>query len=63
MGDHIDQKGSIVLADKLRFDFSNPGPIEADKLAAVEKICQDIVKVRGGTGRAGQAPPSPHLPD
>ena len=40
LGDHIDQKGSIVMPDKLRFDFSNNGVIEADKLGAVEAICR-----------------------
>ncbi|KAG2437150.1 hypothetical protein HXX76_005817, partial [Chlamydomonas incerta] len=43
LGDHVDQKGSIVLPDKLRFDFSNAGPVEAAQLAAVEKICRDAV--------------------
>ncbi len=35
LGDHVDQKGSIVLPDKLRFDFSNAGPVDADKLASI----------------------------
>lgn len=46
LGDHIDQKGSIVMPDKLRFDFSNNGVIEADKLAAVEQIVRDSVAAR-----------------
>ena len=41
MGDHIDQKGSVVMPDKLRFDFCNNGIIEADKLGAVEAICRE----------------------
>eukprot|EP00775_Hariotina_reticulata_P008612 gene8612-8793_t len=41
LGDHVDQKGSIVLPDKLRFDFSNNGPVDAAQLARVEAICQD----------------------
>ncbi|MEM6757145.1 MAG: alanine--tRNA ligase-related protein [Planctomycetota bacterium] len=32
-----DQKGSLVDDEKLRFDFSNQGPVKPDQLAAVEK--------------------------
>jgi alanyl-tRNA synthetase len=32
-----DQKGSLVDDEKLRFDFSNPGPVKTDQLAAVEE--------------------------
>jgi len=43
LGDHVDQKGSIVLPDKLRFDFSNNGAVDVPKLAAIESICRDWV--------------------
>lgn len=32
-----DQRGSLVDPDKLRFDFSNPGPVETAQLDAVEQ--------------------------
>ncbi|KAI8469604.1 MAG: tRNA synthetases class II (A)-domain-containing protein [Monoraphidium minutum] len=43
LGDHVDQKGSIVDAAKLRFDFSNNGAVDADKLGAIEAICREWV--------------------
>lgn len=36
LGDHVAQKGSLVAPDRLRFDFSQPTPIERDDLAWVE---------------------------
>mmetsp|Transcript_19360 Transcript_19360/g.58510 ORF Transcript_19360/g.58510 Transcript_19360/m.58510 type:complete len:958 (+) Transcript_19360:236-3109(+) len=41
LGDHVAQKGSIVLPDRLRFDFSHPGVIEPAKLQAIEEMCLD----------------------
>lgn len=32
-----------MLPDKLRFDFSNAGPVDVMQLADVEKICRDAV--------------------
>ena len=34
----MDQKGSLVAPDKLRFDFSHNGPVKAAKLKEVEDI-------------------------
>eukprot|EP00798_Chlamydomonas_sp_ICE-L_P016393 gene16393-22595_t len=42
LGDHIDQKGSVVMADKLRFDFSNNGAVDADKVEAI--VCEQLAK-------------------
>ncbi|KAK1317059.1 Alanine--tRNA ligase [Acorus calamus] len=38
LGDHVDQKGSIVLPEKLRFDFSHGKPILPDDLRKIESI-------------------------
>ena len=32
LGDHIDQKGSIVLPERLRFDFSHSSVIDTAKV-------------------------------
>lgn len=39
----IDQKGSLVTSEKLRFDFSYKTPVGVKQLAEVEKICNDFV--------------------
>ncbi len=36
LGGHVTQKGSLVAADRLRFDFSQPRALTADDIAAVE---------------------------
>jgi len=36
LGGHVTQKGSLVAADRLRFDFSHPAALSADDLAAIE---------------------------
>jgi alanyl-tRNA synthetase len=43
LGDHIAQKGSLVAAERLRFDFSHPKPVSPDELERVEDIANDIV--------------------
>lgn len=36
LGDHIDQKGSLVAPTKLRFDFSHKAPISTSDLDKIE---------------------------
>ncbi|KAL3153432.1 hypothetical protein ABBQ38_011767 [Trebouxia sp. C0009 RCD-2024] len=44
LGDEVHQKGSIVLPDKLRFDFSHNGVIEGQRLGEVEAMCRQAVQ-------------------
>jgi alanyl-tRNA synthetase len=36
LGGHVTQKGSLVAADRFRFDYSHPTALSADDIAAVE---------------------------
>ncbi|CAH0497396.1 alanine--tRNA ligase [Novosphingobium sp. CECT 9465] len=36
LGGHVTQKGSLVAAERLRFDFSQPTALTADDIAAIE---------------------------
>ena len=36
LGEHVTQKGSLVDATRLRFDFSHSAPVTADELAKIE---------------------------
>ena len=43
LGMHVQQQGSLVGPDYLRFDFSNPGPVDAAKLAQVEEMVNEQI--------------------
>ncbi len=43
LGEHVDQKGSQVDPDRLRFDFSNNGPVEPSHIAAVEETVRQQI--------------------
>ena len=38
LGDHVQQKGSLVDENKLRFDFSHPKPLSKEEISAVEDL-------------------------
>ena len=44
LGDHVQQKGSLVAPDRLRFDFTHPKPIAPEEIAEVERLCNEIVQ-------------------
>jgi alanyl-tRNA synthetase len=44
LGDSIDQKGSLVAATKLRFDFSHKQQVSVEELAAIERRCNQWIK-------------------
>lgn len=44
LGDHVDQKGSIVLPEKLRFDFSHGKPVHPEDLRKIEAIVNQQIK-------------------
>ncbi|KXN90914.1 Alanine--tRNA ligase [Leucoagaricus sp. SymC.cos] len=43
LGDHIDQKGSLVAPTKLRFDFSHKSQISPPELAKIENMSVDWI--------------------
>ncbi len=44
LGTHVQQKGSMVSPDRLRFDFSHPKPVTPDELERVENQVNDVVR-------------------
>ena len=43
LGPHVRQQGSLVEPERLRFDFSHHGPIDADTLHRIESEVNDLV--------------------
>jgi len=49
LGPHVQQKGSLVDADKTRFDFAHTGPMTAAEVAEVERIVNAEILANAAT--------------
>lgn len=49
LGDHVQQKGSLVNAERLRFDFSHFEPMTTEQLAEVERLVNEQVLANAPT--------------
>ncbi|VAW44517.1 Alanyl-tRNA synthetase [hydrothermal vent metagenome] len=52
LGSHVGQKGSLVKADRLRFDFSHFEPISAKQLRQVEQLVNRNILANAKVGMA-----------
>lgn len=50
LGAHVQQRGSLVDADKTRFDFAHDAPMSHDQIAQVERIVNEEILQNHATG-------------
>ncbi|MCG8991868.1 alanine--tRNA ligase [Laribacter hongkongensis] len=43
LGKHVTQKGSLVTAERTRFDFSHHEPVSAEQMAEIERIVNFVI--------------------
>lgn len=47
LGDHVQQKGSLVNEEKLRFDFSHGQPVTPEQLSTIEDMVNEQILANG----------------
>ncbi|WP_114009301.1 alanine--tRNA ligase [Cohaesibacter intestini] len=47
LGEHVNQKGSMVSPERLRFDFSHQKPVDEDEMRTIEAQVNEIVLQNG----------------
>jgi len=49
LGSHVSQKGSLVTAERLRFDFSHPKPVTPEELETIEAQVNAVIRQNSDT--------------
>ena len=51
LGEHVTQKGSLVDAERLRFDFAHSSAVSAEELAATEESVNQQIQLNSSVGK------------
>ncbi len=56
LGPHVAQKGQLVDAERMRFDFSHGGPLSADEIARIESEVNAVIRQNAEARTESMAP-------